>query len=264
MKTIIVAIGFFLIGLLFQKEFTDVKNNKPIVPTEPVKQAVQTDEFKQLPWLNLPLEYFSRKNIEWGSVINSDGEDITDWRKVALDNKAIYQSYPTLDITISDFSSEIKPLIKKSFDTILKEYKKDEEIFSDALIRENFQTYGLLSTNYLPDYYIAYLDEFDVDGDGKKETIVYYNFTGAADGGSYSSDIVKDGRIIFSVKEDNSSIIPADTSNGFYIEWANGEFGWPRCCAEGKTRTRFVWRDNEFVPIYEQEVRYLKIGKEEN
>ena len=264
MKTIIIAIGFFLIGLLFQKEFIDVKNNQPVVPTEPVKQTVETDEFKQLPWLNLPLEYFSRKNIEWGSVINSDGEDITDWGKVALDNKSIYQSYPTLNVTISDYSSEIKPLVKKSFDTILKEYKKDEEIFSDARIRENYQTYGALAANYLPDYYIAYFDEFDVDGDGQNESIVYYNVTGAADAGAYNSDIVKNGRIIFSVKEDNASIIPADTDNGFYVEWANRDFGFPRCCAEGKMRTRFVWRDNEFVPIYEQEVRYLKIGKEEN
>ena len=264
MKTIIVAIGFFLIGLLFQKEFTDVKNNKPAVPTEPVKQVVQTNEFKQLPWLDLPLEYFSSKNIEWGSVINSQGEDITDWSEVALDNKAVYQSYPTLNITISDFSSESKPLAKKPLESILDEYKKYEETFTDARIRENYQDYGALATNYLPDYYIAYLNEFDVDGDGKKETIVDYNVTGAADGGSFNSDIVKDGRIIFSVEEDNSSIVPADTNNGFYVEWANGDFGSPRCCAEGKMRTRFVWRDNEFVPIYEQEVRYLKIGKEEN
>ena len=122
----------------------------------------------------------------------------------------------------------------------------------------------MLVTNYLPDYYIAYLDEFDVDGDGKKETIVNYNVTGAADAGSYNSDIVKGDQIVFSVREDNSKIIPADTDNGFYVEWANGEFGSPRCCAEGIMRTRFVWRDNEFAPIYEQEVRYLKIGKGED
>jgi hypothetical protein len=262
MKTIIVAIGFFVLGSLFQKQFFDLKTDKFNAPIEPVKQAVQTNEFKQLPWLDLPLEYFSRKNIEWGSVINSQEEDITDWSEVALDNKTVYQSYLTLDITISDFSSEKKPLVKKSFDAILKEYRKDEEIFSDARIRENYQTYGELSTNYLPDYYIAYLDEFDVDGDGQKETIVNYNVTGAADGGSYNNDIIKGGKIIFSVKEDNSSIIQADTNNGFYVEWANGEFGFPRCCAEGKMRTRFVWKNNRFSPLYEQEVRFFKIGKD--
>lgn len=214
-------------------------------------------------WLDLPVEYFSDKDIQWGSAGKGNSGKISDYTQVALGDKAVYQSYPTIVTTIKDYSNEMKPLKTKSFDEIMQEFSKLEPNgWGKTVVEENYRKYGSLATNYLPTDNIWTLEKFDVDSDGVAETIVSYNFTGAADAGSYRSDIIKGNNVIFSVEEDNSSIVPADTTNGFYVEWRSANDPAPRCCEEGIKRTRFVFRDDKFIPIYEQEVKYLKVGKE--
>ncbi len=77
----------------------------------------------------------------------------------------------------------------------------------------------------------------------------------------YKTDIIKGDKIVFSSTEDNSSIVKSENGNGFYVEWNNPKYQYSRCCEEGLTRTRFAYKSHQFIPIYEQEVRYLKIGK---
>ena len=91
--------------------------------------------------------------------------------------------------------------------------------------------------------------------------IVSYNYYGRASGGSTRTDIIKNDTIIFSLGEDESYIKPADTNNGFFVEWRIPD-DTPRCCPEGYRRTRFVFQDGKFIPIYEQEIRYMKVGSE--
>ncbi len=85
----------------------------------------------------------------------------------------------------------------------------------------NYEDYGDLSTNYLPERHIQQLDEFDVNLDGISERIVTHNFVGRANAGSYGSDIIEGDTIIFSAIADNASIVPAETPNGFYVELEN-------------------------------------------
>lgn len=77
---------------------------------------------------------------------------------------------------------------------------------------------------------------------------------------SYSAAIVKDNKIIFSVDEDDSFIVPADTTNGFFVEWRSSEDSSPLCCPRGYMRTRFSLNNGKFIPVYEQEIRYLIVG----
>ena len=104
--------------------------------------------------------------------------------------------------------------------------------------------------------------KFDLTGDGNQEKVVVYNSVAAADAGSYHADVIQCDTIIFSVVEDNAAIVPADTTNGFYIEWRSSKDVTARCCPDGFMRTRFVYKDGQFIPLYEQEVKYLKVGKE--
>ena len=220
----------------------------------------QYDPYNGYPLLDLPMEYFSIEDIQWGSVLpGTTGETINEYRDVALENKAIYQSYPTTKITIKEFSDEVLPLKVKSFVNIKKEIGP-VQYSSLERADKNYNEYGDLATHYLPDYSIESSDQFDVDSDGKKELIITYNFMGRANAGSYSADIIKGNKIIFSVNEDNSSIVSAETSNGFYVEWRSTKQWAPRCCEPGYTRTRFIFKDGKFVPLYEQEVGYMFVG----
>ncbi len=258
----------FLVGLvcgvIINQSLTKQNDSqlKPI-PTSINTQTNIISNDRSFPLLDLPLEYFSIKDVRSGSAGKGTGDKITDYTQIFLEDKAVYQSYPTTTITIKNYSSVIKPLKTKSFNEVMQEYSKSEiEGYGRTIVKDNYQTYGSLATNYLPTDYIRTLEKFNVDGDGATETIVSYNFVGSADAGSYRSDIIKGNNIIFSVQEDNARIVPADTINGFYVEWRSAVDPAPRCCSEGFKRTRFVFQDGKFIPIYEQDVKYLKIGKE--
>ncbi len=254
----------FLLGLalgLFISQNLIKKNVVPLQPTANDQTKIKSNN-QSFDWLDFPVEYFSDKDIQWGSAGKGNSGKISDYTQVALEDKAVYQSYPTLVTTIKNYSSEIKPLKTKSFSDIMQEFSKSEpQGFGKTLVEESYQKYGSLATNYLPTDYIWTLEKFDVDDDGIAETVVSYNFVGSADAGSYRSDIIKGNNIIFSVQEDNARIVQADTTNGFYVEWRSADDPAPRCCEEGFKRTRFISKDGKFTPIYEQEVKYLKIGK---
>lgn len=260
----IFVIIIFLAGLVSGLFINQNLIKKKVVPLQSTinNQTNIKSNTQSFDWLDIPVEYFSRKDVRWGSAGKGSSGNISDYSQVALLNKAVYQSYPTELITIKDYSSEIKPLKARSFDEIMQELSKSNpEEYSKTVVKENYQKYGSLATNYLPTDSIWTLEKFDVDEDGTPETIVSYNFVGSADGGSYRSDIIKGNNIIFSVQEDNASIVPADTTSGFYVEWRSTKDN-ARCCPERFIRTRFVFKDGKFTALYEQEVKYLKIGKE--
>jgi hypothetical protein len=233
---------------IFKVSLDNSLNTKEIISTDDC--SVPFEPCKAFPWLNIPIKYFSDKDIQW-----------SDNKQKSFDDKAVYQSYPTTNITIKEYSTDIKPLSSIKFAEVIKKIRETETVYGVKMAEDNYRDYGQLAVHFLSEYLVIEgSDDFDVDADGKKENIVTVNSLGRADGGSYTSAIIKDNKIIFSVDEDNSSIVPADTTNGFYVEWRNPNDISPRCCEKGYIRTRFVWENNKFVPIYEQEVRYVVVG----
>lgn len=216
------------------------------------------------PRLDLPLEYFSRKDFRSGSAKEgSKGDEITDFTSASLKSIAVYQSYPITTVMIEKYLSERKPLITKSLEAVMKQQAQIEpDGWGKDRVKENFQQYGSLASYYLPRDFLMKTEKFDVTGDGNPEMVVMYNSVAAADAGSYHTDVVQGDIIIFSVLEDNAAILAADTTNGFYVEWRSPKDSSARCCPEGFMRTRFVYKDGTFIPLFEQEVKYLKVGKE--
>lgn len=250
----------FILGFWIRGYYVS-SSNKTIGPTP--KEINTTSGSVAPKYLDLPVNYFSKDDVHWGSAGNGNSGKITDYTQVSLKNKAVYQSYPTITTTIKKYSNKITPLKIRRFEESWTEfYKENPPGYWETAIKDNYQKYGSLSTNYLPTYIIENIDKLDVDNDGNAETIVTYNFAGRADGGSYMTDIIKGNNIIFSANEDRALIVPADTTNGFYVEWGDTNEFLGRCCPEGFFRTRFVYKDAKFEPIYEQEVKYLKIGKD--
>ncbi len=223
----------------------------------------ECDKFQQL---DLPLKYFSVKDVRWGSA-GGDGKEGTmeEYTQVALDSNAVYQSYPTTKTTITEYSSEVVPPTTKKYADVRKEIQKvegDDSVWLEYADK-NYKEFGQIAVNFLADFQdIEFSDSFDVDDDGIKEKILGLNFIGRADGGSFSAAIIKNGKIIFAVNENKSFIVPADTPNGFYVERKSPEDDSALCCQTGYIRTRFVYEDGKFIPLYEQEVRFLLVGKD--
>jgi hypothetical protein len=218
---------------------------------------------KSFPWLDFPMEYFKKEDVQWGSVKDKSDDEISDYKIAAIKNIAVYQSYPVTSTTIQSYSSEVFPLKLLSAGETQAQIAKME--MGSYRAEESFKKFGVLTSHYLPAYSIYAVDKFDVDGDGQDESIVSYTQTDAAGFGAPMTDIIKGNNIIFTLSETGStvnSILPAETTNGFYAEWGSvGEFT-GRCCEEGLKRTRFVFKDGKFTPLFEQEIRYLKVGKE--
>lgn len=228
----------------FKVEPVPVKKSEPNTHVE-----VSNNNF---PYLNLPLEYFPKSSIVWGSVY---GDNYDKYKHASFDIDS-YQSYPTETVAIKEYKNEKRPLNPpKTLESL------SDQLAFGPTIRKNFKEYGILSTRYLPEDYIHTKNEFDVDADGKSETIVSLGGTGGNHPPLYS-EIIKDGYVIFSVQETQPIIIPSKTNNGFYVQWYNFDkhFEDGMCCPSGHIKTRFVYKDGKFTPIWEQEVIYTKVG----
>lgn len=274
MKKIIIWIVLISVGLWFWKnrkievpKSIDQTENKQITTEDKCNNSMYSlsKECEKYQLLDIPLKYFSVKDVRWGSA-GGNGKDgtIEEYTQAALDSKVMYQSYPTTKTTITDYSSDIVPATTKKYTDIRKEIQKAEGDDSHWLTYtdDNYKEFGQIAVNFLADFQdIEFSDSFDVDDDGIKEKILGLNFIGRADGGSFRAAIIKDGKIIFSVTEDKSFIVPADTSNGFYVEWKDPKDDSALCCQTGYIRTRFVYEGGKFKPLYEQEVRFLLVGK---
>lgn len=274
MKKIIILIAVISIGVWF---WTNRGSDSPKPAEQPkADQKVTEDkcnnsmystsgECEKYPMLDLPLKYFSVKDVRWGSAGGKGKEGtMEEFTQAALDSRATYQSYPTTQTIISEYSSEIIPATTKKYADARKEIQKAEGDDSVWLkyIDENYKEFGQISVNFLEEGQdIEFSDNFDVDNDGTKETILGLNFIGRADGGSFNAAIIKNGKIIFSVSENKSFIVPADTPNGFYVKWRDPSDDSALCCQTGYIKTRFVYENGKFKPLYEQEVRYVLVGK---
>lgn len=267
MKKIIILIVVISIGVWFWEN----RDNKTPKITEQPKTKQKTAEetkcvstdYKEFPWLDLPLKYFSIKNVEWGSVGGSGKEGtMEEYTQVALDSKEVFQSYPTTNITIKKYSADIVPLSTKTWIEVRNKIHEEEEnnLWLDE-VDKNYKSYGQMAVHFLDGFQdIEKFDSFDVDNDGIKEKILGLNSVGRANGGSYNAAIVKGNKMLFYVSEDESFIVPTDTSNGFYVKWRSPDDDSARCCPRGYIKTRFVFQDGKFIPLYEQEVRYVIVG----
>jgi len=216
-----------------------------------------------IPILNLPLRYFTDDSIAWGTVNTArDSYDKNTWKFAAIDES--YQSFPDIKITlpVSDYSNDIQKLPPIKY-TNANYYDVSQQWYE-----EQVQEYGDLAVQFWTEGdSLTWVRKFDVDSDGKTETIVglcgrYGNHC------PHKILIIKDRKIIFSAMAGVSSfdLKKSDTGNGFYLHWVPGEGKWGStglCCPLGYVKTRFVYEDKKFKPIYEQEVLYVKVNNTE-
>lgn len=212
----------------------------------------------EIPSLHLPLRYFPSDSFSWG-LTNTNIEDVGMRQLAAIGGIDAFQSFPTQTITLSsnNFSNKkekLPPL--KSREEILFE----ADILEDSFKRQ-LDKFGDLARRFLTDYRITEIKKFDVNNDGKNETVI-----GLCSGGNHCPHeivIVQGDKIIFSISAGLTGldIHKSETGNGFYAHWVPTDDRWDEglCCPIGYMKTRFVFENDIFVPIYEQEVLYFKV-----
>ncbi len=247
---VLVAVAGLLVFVLLQKDFS-VSNKNKLSAIIAIEKMSAVEQVSDMPILNLPIRYFAKDSIEGssnGSVVVDEG----------------YRSFPTTTITLqqSDFINEkdsLPPL--KTAEEIFTEIKESSggEIPYKDIIQREIKEYGDLALRFFPDEMID-VEKFDVDMDGKSEIIV----SAGSLGENHFPDriiIIKNNKIIFAVSPGmpNLRIERSETGNGFYIRWVPSEGKWGRglCCPLGYMRTRFVYENGKFKPVYEQEVLYF-------
>lgn len=254
----IIIIGLFVLGFVFYwSQFKQDSKN--------LISDIQDREGYQIPRLSLPLRYF-KSGVTQGTInpnLDSDNTDTWDIAAIAMD---AYQSFPTTKITLSseDYSQKIEPLPPtRSLDQIKIE---EPEVWDNylQLFDEQVKEHGDIATRFLMGDYVTNIEKFDVDLDGKEEIIL----STCGTGGNHCPHkvmIIKDGKIIFSIFSYLVlSINKSETGNGFYAHWVPwGKEGtkWDigLCCSPGYMKTRFVYEDGKFKPVYEQEVLYFEV-----
>ena len=233
-------------------------------PSSEIKETNDLVNEDKYPMLPFELTNFSSKDVRSGSATyhkDYPQGDIRQYGNAYLKNEDNYQSYPTTKITLTNYSNRNDLLEFKPLEETLQKILEPSRSYKEAL--NTYQEWGKLITHYLPEYLVEDVQYFDVNNDGVNEMMVTYNYYEKADSGLYQSDIISNGKIIFSVNESNSRIFPSKLNDGFYVEWRIPNDDSALCCSTGYMKTRFIWKDGKFEPIYEQEIKYLLVGKED-
>jgi hypothetical protein len=219
----------------------------------PKQTDVSTSTEEKFPPLKMPLEYFDAKKLSIGSgIVNNIAYN------VAIDAEG-YRSYPTTTISLSPDMYSTTPSDLPPIQSDEEIHGKDPELdVMGSFKTKTVQKYGDLGRRFVGsagDGTDIYSVNFaDVDKDGKNETIVSISTTGANVIGQWDV-IIKGGKIIFSTGSDTfSTLIPAKNGNGFFMKWDDNFKK-----RDGYTTTRFIYDGEKFVPIYEQQTRYIRV-----
>ena len=248
----LILLGFVIIAFyLYQNNPFDNQNPSPASNTE-------SSFFDDMPVLKMPVSYFASSSTAWGSSDGNDG-----WTEVTIDEGSV--SYPTTTISIKGFDTKTKNLPKIKSEAEINRICNDgmHDCFTD-LNKTQVNEYGDLATRFLPNDFITAVNYFDVDSDSKNETVV----STCGVGGNHCPHkiiIIKDNKVIFSVSEGvpNLNLVKYKNGNGFLVEWVPERLVQSMCCSLGYMRTRFVYENKIFKPVYEQEVRYFKVENTE-
>ena len=212
------------------------------------------------PTLSLPLSYFHREDLQGGFVKPElESDDFTTWEKAQFDSG--YRSRPATIITFIDFRNTDEALPDLPDEEEWTSLTDEMTAYSSLYVAQH-RAYGEIGKRYAGKMQDIYITEADVTNDGIPEKIL-----GVSDVGDnhppHWYHIVQNERIIFEAGVSTlvRELDPHPTRNGFILEWVDEKHleGRGLCCPIGYTATRFVFDDGGFVPVYEQDNRYLQV-----
>lgn len=160
-----------------------------------------------------------------------------------------------------------KPISKEDFIKADKDKSENlKEKYYPEVWQEVYDEYGEYGTRFLnfedgSSWGSVGIKEIDIDMDGEKEKIISMRGLWGYIIDTYKIIIVKNDEIIFSIYADRrslSSLEEVKENNGFYLEWLTANQRCHSSCIspQGYTKTRFIYKDTRFIPIYEEEIEF--------
>lgn len=245
---LLIAVG--LVGFELGKRNNEVKSDIPqVVDIKNNDGPPKTEE--RFPALKMPAEYFDTKQIAGGANMLS-GVSYS-----VLNENEGYRSYPSPAISLEGYQNIPEPLPPiKSDDEIHTPNPEDDFMGSNK--QANIDKYGDLARRFVgkagEGWLIDDIITIDLENDGKKEKLISMTKMGANIIGSRNL-IIKDNKVIFSTDPDTfSNIVIANNEKGFFLQWDDNFKQ-----RDGYMVTRFVYDGEKYIPVYEQQIRYVRI-----
>lgn len=224
------------------------------------KAIRKQEQFRQLPITQtdnnhkaLKLAYFDDITAGWGDG-KPDGS--IEWK--AGDSKYAARTTPISIIHPLELKATQEKLVAIPRSEVLAEIDSLGLNNYLTLIDETARKYGEVRSGYFTKMGQYILDQryFDVDKDGVKEEVIET----MAIGGNHPPHegfILKNDTIILSLPLNSGGIDPATDGNGFYVKHQVYD-DQPMCCPLKYRLYRVIYEDGKFVPVWEQDVSYLR------
>lgn len=236
----------------FAGYFLKSATNRPVIVKE---LSVETTKISDPNNINLKTSYFDDFRGVWGDGTPDGG--IT-WK--AGDSQYAERSMPTPIVhPLTKLNQEQERIVSIRRSDISNIFIGEDVA---NIIDRNIAKYGNLFGGFFSRRreIITSLTSFDVDSDGVEEDIVE---TGNMGGNHFPHNgyIIKNNVIIWSVRLDAGSIDQAMDGNGFYIKNVIRDDA-SMCCSNGYRRYRLIYdKTGKFIPVWEQDVYYLRFDK---
>ena len=135
-----------------------------------------------------------------------------------------------------------------------------KDYFHPEVIDKSYKEYGSRIGGYFASQgqIVIAVKKFDVDLDDIPEDIIETEYLDSQHPPS-EGYIVKNGTIILSTGLQGGSIEPTKDRNGFYLKNSIRDDGQPLCCPSGYRLYRIVYEKGFFRPVWEQEVKYVRV-----
>lgn len=215
----------------------DTKNDVEVLPT------IKSSELPNA--LDDSYDWEQYRFLHGGNV-GEDGK----YTRVLVDGEAVEES---ISIVFSEVVSDIQP----------KPVKETSNQYYPSIIESQLKEYGELAQCYLPEETINNYYQADVDSDGEKEELLTLCSLGANHCSS-RSEIIKDGKVIFSTDLGANGIGITPAIDGFYVEWTaddsyideNGDIV-GLCCLVNHHKTLFQFQDGKFKPVKQWKIDHI-------
>lgn len=242
------SLGIF-IGSYATNKIVDPEEGGSLAVKESVEQGdeTNTEESIGIKTLEVPIEYFNKEHVAGGE---SSSHHPFGYTSARFDDG--YRSHPEL-------IEELEPHIghwEGRGDT-LPPVQAESEIspenhVMESTIRENMDDYGDWARRFLPSDYVVWVDQFDVTGNGEAEYIIA--LCGLGGNRCPHETLIVDNNDNILTSFYSGVLQKHPSGNGFMRRWER-EYRDPN----GYMLTRYVFQDEQFWPLYEQEVLYYRV-----
>ena len=178
----------------------------------------------------------------------------------------ISEATTTITLPITGYYTKVMPLPHiKTKEELFKEASFGATVDTDDInsymdhYMKDIEEYGEIANRFIHESLgIAEIRKFDVDMDGKDETIIT-QCSYMANGCPHQFTIIKNNKVVFSADQGGRrlGLEEVEDGDGFYLYWTpivGSEEETSYCCPTAEMKTRFIYEKGKFQAFTEQKI----------